>query len=760
MDCRSDIDASAHSSLRISTDHHNHPYALSIESSASSSTSSVFSLDAPSSQSSVSSTSTSWESEQDNVYLQNHAASRQPIQYAHPQGSTLPAAFPAKLRPAHHLQFNPVASECRQHPRRTLPQSQLNGCPTAAGPRPPPALVRQSERRDNFVEGLVDTTTQMIETIWPLSVISCGRDTTIEGKNQNLIGLRTFVQEVLRRSKTSHSTLQVALYYLVLIQSCLPKHDFTMEQREDTPGCRAMQCGRRMFLASLILASKYLQDRNFSARAWSKISGLRACEINANEMAFLTAVNWKLHIPEPVFQRWTDVVYKYSPSASSLSSPRSSPGAIDSWKAIVPRLTPDLDDIDFGHAQLSNEGLSKTSTDYVPAVNFKEPVWSRSNDPTPIPPAKIPKTLEPTPRATHINENILPALPRLGPLPTPKLTPQPNGFNSTFSTPAVGADGLCPRRSSMSIAMEQAQKACTARTTLDNPVPSWRPMLPQPFPTSARRSSMAFSNSSGSSPESMVSDVSSRSSRSSSISSVASSACALPPGRPGGLAAQATRRCANMQMDGIKKCRASVEPNILRSNDQNTWDAIMAGKTVSASPQSSPVYIACNDLQAEAKATATAAQLSVINCTASAHEAATALRDLALNQQRGLPQPVARPTKSRKRDRPLSMDLSGSVQGCVQDMVAPRSLADITNGNRRNEDDSTVLPDGQVADSFLVPRPGGHQAARGVENKPKPMLAKDGPRKRMCGNQEAQRIGRLVSERAMQPGPGMWDGII
>ncbi|KAL8974762.1 MAG: hypothetical protein Q9197_000998 [Variospora fuerteventurae] len=648
MDCRSDIDASAHSSLRISTDHHNHPYALSIESSASSSTSSVFSLDAPSSQSSVSSTSTSWESEQDNVYLQNHAASRQPIQYAHPQGSTLPAAYPAKLRPAHNLQFNPVASECRQHPRRTLPQSQLNGCPTAAGLRPPPALVRQSERRDNFVEGLVDTTTQMIETIWPLSVISCGRDTTIEGKNQNLIGLRTFVQEVLRRSKTSHSTLQVALYYLVLIQSCLPKHDFTMEQREDTPGCRAMQCGRRMFLASLILASKYLQDRNFSARAWSKISGLRACEINANEMAFLTAVNWKLHIPEPVFQRWTDVVYKYSPSASSLSSPRSSPGAIDSWKVIVPRLTPDLDDIDFGHAQLSNEGLSKTSADYVPAVNFKEPVWSRSNDPTPIPPTKIPKTLEPTPRATHTNENILPALPRLGPLPTPKLTPQPNGFNSTFSTPAVGADGLCPRRSSMSIAMEQAQKACTARTTLDNPVPSWRPMLPQPFPTSARRSSMAFST----------------------------------------------------------------------------------------------------------------AQLSVINCTASAHEAATALRDLALNQQRSLPQPVARPTKSRKRDRPLSMDLSGSVQGCVQDMVAPRSLADITNGNRRNEDDNTVLPDGQVADSFLVPRPGGHQAARGLENKPKPMLAKDGPRKRMCGNQEAQRIGRLVSERAMQPGPGMWDGII
>lgn len=605
----------------------------------------------------------------------------------------------------------------------------------------------------------------MIETIWPLSVMSCGRDTSAEGKNQNLIGLRTFVQEVLRRSKTSYSTLQVALYYLVLIQSCLPRHDFTMEQHEDSQACRAMQCGRRMFLSSLILASKYLQDRNFSARAWSKISGLKACEINMNEIAFLTAVNWKLHIPEPVFQRWTDVVLKYSPSSSSLPSPRSSPCAIDTWKAIIPRLTPALDDIDFGHAELANDPCPRKLTNYVPAVEFKDPVWLSSNEPTPIPPNKIPRTLEPTPRATRQDENILPTLPRLGPLPTPKLTPQPNGFSNTFSTPAVGADGLCPRRSSMSIAMEQAQNACTARMTLDNPTPSWRPVLPQPFPTSARRTSLARPSSSGSSPESMISDVSSRSSRSSSISSIASSACALPPSRPGGLAAQATRRCANMQLCGIKECQVSMEPAILRSSpeDQATWEALMASKGISASPTTtSAAYSSQDVLQSEELAKP--APYSIMSCTASAHEAATALQDLALNHQYNLPQPVPRPAKSRKRERPISVDLSGCVQSCVREMIAPRCLADLTNGIRRNVNDSTnILPDGKVADSFLVPRLSGHQAATALENKLKPMLTKDGPRKRTCGNvgkQEAQRIGRLVSERAIQPGPGMWDGII
>ncbi|KAI4122429.1 MAG: hypothetical protein LQ338_005820 [Usnochroma carphineum] len=606
-----------------------------------------------------------------------------------------------------------------------------------------------------------DSTTQMIETIWPLSVMSCGRDTSAEGKNQNLIGLRTFVQEVLRRSKTSYSTLQVALYYLVLIQSCLPRHDFTMEQREDSQACRAMQCGRRMFLASLILASKYLQDRNFSARAWSKISGLKACEINMNEIAFLTAVNWKLHIPEPVFQRWTDIVLRYSPSVSSHSLPRSSPTAISTWKTIIPHLTPELDNVDFGHAELAKDPCLKALTDCVPAVDFKGPVWSSSNEPTPTPRNKVPRTLEPTPRATPTNENILPALPRLGPLPTPKMTPQSNGFNNTFSTPAVGAEGLCPRRPSMSIAMEQMQNACTARMTLDNPNPPWRPVLPQPFPTSARRSSLARSGSLVSSPESMISDASTRSSRSSSISSIASSACALPASRPGGLAAQATRRCANMQMCGLKEGQVSMEPTILRSapEDEATWEALMAGKGISASPIPSTGCAAQDVTQSDDQLKA----YSVMNCTASAHEAATALRDLALNRQYNLPHPVPRPAKSRKRERPMSMDLSGVVQECVRDTIAPRCPADLESGKRSNEDDSTVLPDGSVADSFLVPRFGGHQVAVGLDHKLKPMLAKDGPRKRTCGNagkQEAQRIGRLVTERASQPGPGMWNGII
>ena len=564
----------------------------------------------------------------------------------------------------------------------------------------------------------------MIETIWPLSVLSCGRDTVLGGKQQNLIGLRVFVQEVLRRSKTSYSTLQVALYYLILIQSCITKHDFTMEQSEDSLACRSMQCGRRMFLAALILASKYLQDRNFSARAWSKISGLQTCEINSNESIFLSAVNWKLHIPQPVFDKWTDIVLKYSPSAQVNAPPRSSPMSPLNWKSIIPLLTPELDTIEFGSAEVSDDsGYDSPGSDMSPPpIPFREELspYSESNEATPTNPYTTPKVLEPT-REDKSDEQHLPPLPRLGPLPTPQMTPQ----TGTFCTPAVSTTGLCSRRPSMSYAMAQIKTNCLARSTLDNPQ-QWKPKAPAPFPTSARRSSLAKSASTFSSPESMISDVSTRSSRSSSISSVASSNCALQPPR---LAVQATRRCANMQLCGLKE--ENKRP-ISTEDDGTLLEAL------SASPES------FHDYQPKYA-------LPPTHHSASTREAAAALRDLALNRQPTPPQSLStpRPTKCLKRARPNSVDLS--VQSAVRDALAPRCLGDITNMKkaRKTEEDGTVLPDAKLADSFLL--------SSHVDKK-KPELSRDGlPRKRTCagsdrgGREEARMMQKVVARDS-----GMW----
>ncbi|MCJ1231130.1 hypothetical protein MMC12_007806 [Toensbergia leucococca] len=509
-----------------------------------------------------------------------------------------------------------------------------------------------------------------------------------------------------------------------------------------------MQCGRRMFLAALILASKYLQDRNFSARAWSKISGLGTCEINANEMAFLCAVDWKLHIPEPVFHRWTDVVLKYSQSPQPPSSGNSNSSNI--WESIIPTLTPELNELgDISRATTPDSGYDSPSSELdLPSLSAS----STSNEQTPTNPYIIPRVLEPRPRETNQCNQILPPLPRLGPLPTPQMTPQ----TSNFSTPAVSAEGLCPKRPSMCAAMAQVQSACVARTTLD----SWKPIAQNPFPPPTRRSSLARSTCSFSSPESMVSDVSSRSSRSSSISSVASATCALPQPR---LAVQATRRCANMQLSGPMESSFSQKENsilAIRSSPEceRFWERVSASPTRPTDVEQLS--------QAQFESFFKPPPLPPTSYKTSTQEAAESLRDLALNHHRTLPRP--RPTTSRKRERPLSTDLS--LQQQVRNL-AP--LGDIING-RRSEDDGTVLSDSRLADSFLVPKHCGREDLSSSDPSGLPItpplgnlvssgwmlktaLAKESAsRKRPCCLKESCN----VPERAIVSGPGMWAGII
>ncbi|KAG6367292.1 hypothetical protein INS49_001479 [Diaporthe citri] len=293
------------------------------------------------------------------------------------------------------------------------------------------------ERKHNFVDNLVDSSTQIVEAIWPTSSVVCRE----EASNSSVLPLRTFIQETLRRSRTSYSTLQVALYYLVLIKDHLPDRDFTMEQTDDCHASRALQCGRRMFLAALILASKYLQDRNYSARAWSKISGLATHEINQNEMAFLLAVNWNLHVTEEVYNRWTDCVMKFTPSQPP--SPGSGVALVEfehqceDFKRIILQLNADLDNLEdivsmggFTPApSMSPRSLSPRS---VLAAAQDKP--GRYDCATPTPRAyTTPNTMEPAPSPAH---TVVRLPPTFGLLPTPRLTPQPNGkvANYVFTT--------------------------------------------------------------------------------------------------------------------------------------------------------------------------------------------------------------------------------------------------------------------------------------------------------------------------------------
>ncbi|EPE08440.1 g1 s-specific cyclin pas1 [Ophiostoma piceae UAMH 11346] len=388
----------------------------------------------------------------------------------------------------------------RQHPRRT------------AAPTVVPSLVRQSERRTTFVDHLVDASTQVVQAIWPLSsVIGRGEAGNSSSNGSYLLPLRTFIQETLRRSRASYSTLQVALYYLVLIKPCLPGHSFTMEQSNDSHACRALQCGRRMFLAALILASKYLQDRNYSARAWSKISGLSTLEINQNETAFLHAVNWRLHITTEVYNRWIECVNKFNlPQLPPSPGPSSMVDAVferkcADFRVFIQKLSPTLENVDELTAAAAAANAAAANAYPLSPV-------SMCSSPEAI--VGSPMTPPPVPCSTS------------------------SAFSPVPSIPRRASQMLAGSRSSMGFAVAQASNACTGQF-LDRWPPalanmssmsslSSMPSMSSMSPAGSvltRRSSLANSVSTVSSPESMVSD-SSVLSRTSTLSSVSSSAAA------------------------------------------------------------------------------------------------------------------------------------------------------------------------------------------------------------------------------------------
>ncbi|KAJ2991800.1 hypothetical protein NUW58_g2388 [Xylaria curta] len=604
-----------------------------------------------------------------------------------------------------------VAQALRQNPRRTS-----NSGTTRNGP---PTLARQSDRKVNFVDNLVDSSTQIVEAIWPLASVFHRQ----ELGHKAVLPLRTFIQETLRRSRTSYSTLQVALYYLILIKPRVPSHDFTMEQPDDIHAVRALQCGRRMFLAALILASKYLQDRNYSARAWSKISGLATLEINQNEMAFLSAVNWKLHITDAVFKRWTEIILKHTPSQPPSSGSAcfqiSEKQSLD-WKNLILQLDPDLGNIEdlipVGPSPRRNLVALPSSPSCTPLTPRVVSPPIEVPDGTPIPKAvTTPTIMEPMPAAGHTPGRLAPAL---GLLPTPRLTPKSIGF----CTPAVTtATSLLGRRCSMSFAMAQAAQV-SASQSLDK----W-PGSMNTSPRShilTRRPSLANSISTASSPESMISD-SSRTSRSSSISS-ASSLASAPSVK---LDVQA--RCRNAKWYGE---RYSMKPAIASVPEDYEEDLF------ASSPESYTGTVGKDLYQMSLETPLTRRDCDMKD----AADAARALQELQ-NYHHSNPEIASTTRRLLKRSRRVSDD---SLQENVREILGvPHSVYNEDAWQNRMIDNQSVS-----AVSDLDVRRTPIRTPRG------------GCRKRLCCSAESTFKSYLIS--SMHPavggpgGPGMWEGIL
>ena len=262
----------------------------------------------------------------------------------------------------------------------------------------------------------------------------------------NLVPIKSFVHEVLRRSRTSGQVLQTALCYLEAIRAKVPElvqqeksglfvsemasddriclateaelareRELCMEEEkistvEFSDNCEIMDtvrvsddmpassmdinsssvnaisgafadqttprlpspllCPRRAFLASLILASKFIQDKCYSNRAWAKLSGLPPREISRCERALGEALEWRLWVGKR----------PAAPSAStsqgtavnrSLARSQSMPTVVEQLSIRPPFLAP-VDRPETVSTSSSNTGLRRCAT--LPTEAYSLPV--------------------------------------------------------------------------------------------------------------------------------------------------------------------------------------------------------------------------------------------------------------------------------------------------------------------------------------------------------------------------------------------------
>ncbi len=284
---------------------------------------------------------------------------------------------------------------------------------------------------------LLPNASQLSASTSPQILVSTGAET-----DSTLLPLRNFVHEVLKRSRTSGSILQTALCYLEAVRPKIPdilrdekmgirshfmpesalqpatEAEMQIDSDQSNPDERPLMissevtlnldqaanvqeivqpatstslsvnslpspllCPRRTFLAALILASKFSQDKCYSNRAWAKLSGLPPREIGRCERALGQALDWRLWVGKKSSSLGSpDVVAPTSGSVSTalLSSrsvvrSQSESCVVTLPSARVPFLSPSepgpsrpLNDADCNSSQ--NRGLRRCAT--TPSESF------------------------------------------------------------------------------------------------------------------------------------------------------------------------------------------------------------------------------------------------------------------------------------------------------------------------------------------------------------------------------------------------------
>jgi hypothetical protein len=168
---------------------------------------------------------------------------------------------------------------------------------------PPPAAETQPKQEDKPVGGvaqtldyemeqMIDFVAQMSQGMYELLVSGfCLADIDLSGSVQPSLAVtsrfRSFVSQILTSTRLPSSTILLALNYLSTRMTMLSSEGFRAATNGDV---------RQMLTTSLMLASKFLDDNTFQNRSWAEVSNIAVTKLNSEELGWLDAIGWDLHI--------------------------------------------------------------------------------------------------------------------------------------------------------------------------------------------------------------------------------------------------------------------------------------------------------------------------------------------------------------------------------------------------------------------------------------------------------------------------------
>ena len=131
-----------------------------------------------------------------------------------------------------------------------------------------------------------------------------------------------YVRSVLRATQVSHSVVVVALFYIYRL-------------RVRHPNLRGhIGSEYRLFLISLVLANKFLDDHTYTNKTWSSVSRIPLSEISKMELQLWTGIGLSANVSETEFNDWATVLgqllrmrqsdiqwYEWTESLSRMPSP-------------------------------------------------------------------------------------------------------------------------------------------------------------------------------------------------------------------------------------------------------------------------------------------------------------------------------------------------------------------------------------------------------------------------------------------------------